>query len=87
MNALRQLLYRLPFRLMGTRMDRELKMTNARRAQFVSFLESSGYRTQHVDRYELALRRRRFVKTTFMWATAFGVAWVAIESAKALTIF
>jgi hypothetical protein len=84
--ALRQLLHRLPFRLRA-RTDRRLRMTDARHAQFVSFLESSGYRTHHPDRYEQSLRRRRTFKGILYWFSAVGASWFVIESAKALTLF
>lgn len=69
------------------RIDRRLRPAATRRAQFVSFLEDSGYRTHSVDSYERSLRRRRAAKVLFVWATAFAVAWVVIESARAVSIF
>jgi len=83
---LRQLLNRLPFHT-SVRTDRRLKMTRARHAQFVSFLQSSGYRTHNVDRYEQSLRRRRAVKGVLYWLSAVGASWIVLESAKALTLF
>lgn len=83
---LRQLLQRLPAR-QPRRLDQRLRTTSSRRAQFVSFLESSGYRTHTVDTYERSLQRRRFAKTALVWAAAFAVAWVVIESARAVSIF
>ena len=83
--VLQQFLYRLPAPT-GLRLDRELRNSGVKRAKFVSYLEASGYRTPHVDSYERSLRRRKMVKVAFFWATAFLVAWVVIESAKALTI-
>lgn len=71
-----------PFRL-----DRCLRVSGVKQAQFVSYLESSGYRTHQVDRYEQSLRRRRFAKAAFFWITAFAAAWVVIESAKALVTY
>ena len=71
-----------PFRL-----DRTLRVSGVKQAQFVSYLESSGYRTHHVDRYEQSLRRRRLAKAVFFWVSAFAAAWVVLESAKALIIY
>ena len=71
-----------PFRL-----DRCLRVSGVKQAQFVSYLESSGYRTHHVDRYEQSLRRRRLAKAVFFWVSAFAAAWVVLESAKALIIY
>lgn len=84
--ALQNFLARLSSR--GARkLDRRLRTTGSRRAQFVSYLESSGYRTHNVDAYERSLQRRRFAKAALVWASAFAVAWVVIESAKAFSIF
>lgn len=71
-----------PFRL-----DRTLRVSGVKQAQFVSYLESSGYRSYQVDRYEQSMRRRRLAKAAFFWATAFAAAWIVIESAKALVIY
>ena len=71
-----------PFRL-----DRTLRVSGVKQAQFVSYLESSGYRSHRVDRYEQGLRRRRFAKAALFWLTAFAAAWIVIESAKALVIY
>jgi uroporphyrinogen-III synthase len=83
---LRHLLQRVPSPT-PRRLDQRLRTTSSRRAQFVSFLESSGYRTHNVDTYERSLQRRRLAKTVCMWAAAFAVAWVVIESARAVSIF
>jgi len=71
-----------PFRL-----DRCLRVSGVKQAQFVSYLESSGYRSHQVDRYEQSLRRRRLAKAAFLWLTAFAAAWIVLESAKALVIY
>jgi len=71
-----------PFRL-----DRTLRVSGVKQAQFVSYLESSGYRSYQVDRYEQSMRRRRLAKAAFFWITAFVAAWIVIESAKALVIY
>jgi hypothetical protein len=71
-----------PFRL-----DRTLRVSGVKQAQFVSYLESSGYRSYQVDRYEQSLRRRRLAKAAFFWGMAFAAAWIVIQSAKALVIY
>jgi hypothetical protein len=83
---LRRLLNQLPISL-GMRSDRQLKATQRRHAQFASYLEETGFRRHDTDHYERNLRRRRTAKALFLWATAFGVAWIALESARALTLF
>lgn len=69
------------------KLDRRLRPTATKRAQFVSFLESSGYRSHSVDSYERRLRRRRLVKVALIAATVYAVAWVVIESARAVSMF
>ena len=69
------------------RLDRRLRLTNTRRVQFVSYLESSGYRARHVDSYERTLKRRRLGKMLLAGALVFGLAWVLIESARAVMLF
>ena len=86
MRLLRQILRHLPIRF-GARSDRHLRHTNARHAQFASFLEQSGYRPHNVDRYERSLQRRQLLKVGLVGAAAALAAWVVIESAQALTLF
>ena len=83
---LRHLLNQLPISL-GMRSDRRLKATRLKHAQFASHLEGTGFGHRDVDYHERGLRRRRAAKALFLWATAFGAAWVVLESAKALTLF
>jgi hypothetical protein len=82
----RHLLNQLPIAF-GMRSDRRLRTTRLKHAQFVSYLEDSGFNSHHVDHHDRSLRRRRIAKSLFLWATAFGVAWVVIESARAVTLF
>jgi len=82
----RHLLNQLPIAF-GMRTDRRLRTTRLKHAQFVSYLEDSGFRTHNVDHHERSLRRRRLAKILFLWATAFGVAWIVLESARAVTLF
>jgi hypothetical protein len=84
--ALRRLLNHLPIAL-GMRSDKRLRTTHVRHAQFACFLEESGFRTHNVDRYERSLRRRRVAKVLCLWASAFGAAWIVLESARAVMMF
>ena len=56
-------------------------------SQFVSFLQRSGFRRVNLDRYERSLRRRRLALAVCGWASALGLTWVVVESAKALSMF
>lgn len=84
--VLQNLLHRLPLRL-WVRSDRQLRWSQAKQAQIASFLEDSGFRSHSPDRYERSLRRRRIARLAFFWLSAFGAAWIALESARALAIF
>ncbi|MBI2497940.1 MAG: hypothetical protein HYV75_08545 [Opitutae bacterium] len=83
---LRHLLNQLPIAL-GQRSDRRLRTASLKHAQFAAFLEESGFGHRDTDHHERSLRRRRAAKALFLWALAFGAAWVALESARALTLF
>ena len=82
----RRLLNHLPIAL-GMRTDKHLRTTRVKHAQFASFLGESGFRSFNVDRYERSLRRRRFGKGLLMWLSAFGAAWIVLESARAVMLF
>jgi hypothetical protein len=84
--TLRRLLNHLPIAL-GMRSDKRLRTAQVKHAQFACYLEETGFRTHNVDRYERSLRRRRVAKHLFLWASAFAVAWIVIESARAVTLF
>lgn len=84
--AFRRLLNHLPIAL-GMRSDKRLRTARVKHAQFACYLEETGFRTHNVDRYERSLRRRRVAKGLFLWATGFGVAWIVLESARAVMLF
>jgi hypothetical protein len=84
--AFRRLLNHLPIAL-GMRSDKRLRTAKVKHAQFACYLEETGFRTHNVDRYERSLRRRRVAKGLFLWVSAFGVAWVVLESARAVVMF
>jgi hypothetical protein len=83
---LRHLLNQLPIPF-GQRSDRRLRTTRLKHAQFASYLEETGFGHHDPDQHERSLRRRRRARGLMLWATAFGVAWIALESARALTMF
>lgn len=83
---LRHLLNQLPI-AHGQRSDRRLRTTRLKHAQFACFLEETGFREHDVDHHERGLRWRRAARKIFLGATALGAAWIALESARALTLF
>ena len=66
---------------------RDLDRTSTRTAQFISFLDESGFRRIDTDKWERRMRRQRVVAYALLWAMVAGFAWVVIESAQALSLF
>ncbi len=62
----------------------DFRMQNA---QFVSFLQKSGFRKRQLDRHERSKRFKKLVTIGFAWAICAGALWVAVESAQALSLF
>jgi len=58
-----------------------------RNAQFVSFLEQSGFRQRLLAREKKGARFARAVGSLAAAALVAGFVWVAIESAQALAYF
>jgi hypothetical protein len=83
--AVERLLWHLPFRP-WVRTDRQLRWSNSKKAQMASFLEDSGFRPHCPGRHERSLRRRRLARAALFWLSAFGAAWIVLESARALTL-
>lgn len=55
--------------------------------RFVSFLTQSNRKALDTDLHDAVLRGRRLMRNILMLALAGGGAWVALESAKALSMF
>lgn len=85
--VLKNLFYRPPIR-MG-RVDNSLiQTTRLRNAQFVSFMsQNESLAAFCSDRYDTRLRRRKWIKVALVLATVTGLAWVVLESAKAISMF
>ncbi|MDQ8205292.1 hypothetical protein [Pelagicoccus sp. SDUM812003] len=58
-----------------------------RNAQFVSFLQQSGFRKRVLNRHEKTKRIKKLVALAFVWSVVLGFAWIAFESAQALELF
>ena len=56
-------------------------------AQFVSFLQKSGFRRQQLDRHEKTKRLKKFVSIALVWIVGGAFLWVLVESAQALELF
>lgn len=66
---------------------RDFDKTSTRNAQFISFLDDSGFRRVDPDKWERRMRRQRAVAYVLLWSMVAGFAWVVIESAQALSLF
>ncbi len=82
-------LFRRPNVRFGLMMDGVRgKRTPVRSAQFVGFLQGSGFRPSYNPaRQEKAMHRRRFVVHLLAAILLLGFVWVMMESAHALSLF
>jgi hypothetical protein len=58
-----------------------------RNARFVSFLAESNRRPLDTDFHDVVLRGRKLFRKVLVVGIILGGAWVALESAHALTVF
>lgn len=82
----RRIINQLPIPV-GTRSGRPLNTTWLKNAQFASFMQESGFRSQPGGHYDRSQRRWRALKAVSLWATAFFAAWILVESGRALAQF
>ena len=80
--ALLNLFRRPPIRF-GLRHDPRSQYRNPR---FASFLAQSN-RKSNTDRHDAVLHGRKLLRQAFVLLLLAGGAWVAVESARALTLF
>ena len=55
--------------------------------RFVSFMTQSNRKALDTDLHDAVLRSRKIMRDVFRLALIGGVAWVVLESAKALSVF
>jgi hypothetical protein len=82
LRALLNLCHRPVYRF-GVRRDPRGRFRDPR---FSSFLSETN-RARNTDMHDVVLRGRKFMRNAFRLAIAGGCAWVALESAKALSVF
>ena len=62
--------------------------TPTRNGQFASFMSVQGCsRRRHPDRHDRRLQLQKLTRLATIVAAAVGCAWVAAESAKAISLF
>ena len=83
LSMLKNLIHRPAIRF-GLARDNKSRFRNPR---FVSFMAQSNQKLLNTDVQDAVLKGRKLAKQC-LWVSLFaGVAWIAIESAKALSIF
>jgi hypothetical protein len=79
---------RIPTFIKGRKEYRRLDRTPVRHGQFASFMSVQGCnRRRHPDRHDRRLRFQKLTRVATFVGAALGFAWVALESAKALSFF
>lgn len=58
-----------------------------RNSRFVSFLAENNRKSLDTDFHDTVLRGRKLMRQALALMVAAGCAWIAIESAHALTVF
>jgi len=79
---------RIPTFIIGRGADRRGPVTPVRSGQFASFMsvQGCGRRRAH-DRHDRRLQFTKLTRTLTKLAAIGGFAWIALESAKALSVF
>lgn len=84
--VLRRLCYRPAIRL--GRIDRGPRdRTHLRSERFASFLAANNRKTLNTDRQDVLLAGRRIVRQILIFGAGAALAWIALESARAVGIF
>jgi hypothetical protein len=87
LSTLKNLFHRPAIR-MGRVDNSRIQTTRIRNAQFISFVAETGSLVPfNTDRYDIRLRRQKTVKGLITLAVVGGLAWIVIESARALSMF
>lgn len=80
--------FRRPSIRMGRVDNSRIRVGPVKSAQFVSFMtESNCLPRRNPDRHDTRLRRLKLAKSLIIAAFAVGLAWVAVESARAIALF
>ena len=68
-------------------LDRSSDDFRMQNAQFVSFLQKSGFRQQLLNRHDKTKRFKKLVSALVAWSLVIDLIWVVVESAQALELF
>tara|TARA_B100000519_G_scaffold193447_1_gene196072 strand:- start:4614 stop:4895 length:282 start_codon:yes stop_codon:yes gene_type:complete len=68
-------------------LDRSSDDFRMQNAQFVSFLQKSGFRQRLLNRHDKTKRLKKIVSALVAGSLVIGLIWVVVESAQALELF
>ncbi|HCR31226.1 MAG TPA: hypothetical protein DIV79_14545 [Opitutae bacterium] len=68
-------------------LDRSSDDFRMQNAQFVSFLQKSGFRYHQLNRHDKSKRLKKLVSALVACSLVVGLIWVVVESAQALELF
>ena len=84
--VIRRLCYRPAIRL--SRIERGPRdRMHLRSERFASFLAANNRKTINTDRQDALLVGRRIMRQLLIFAAGAGLAWIALESARAVGVF
>jgi hypothetical protein len=84
--VLRRLCYRPAIRL-GRIEQGPCNRTHLRSERFASYLAANNRKTLNTDRQDVLLAGRRIVRQFLIFAAGAALAWIALESARAVGMF
>jgi predicted nicotinamide N-methyase len=88
LRALIQAIFHRPTYRFGKVDNARIRRTTLRNAQFVSFMAQQGLgRARYSDGHDARLRRQKIMRFSVACGVIAAVAWVGIESARALSMF
>lgn len=88
LRALIQAIFHRPTYRFGKVDNARIHRTRLRNAQFVSFMAQQGLgRTRYSDSHDARLRRQKYMRVAVTCGVIGAVAWVGLESARALSMF
>ena len=88
LQMLKNLFHRPAIRMARANNGSIQRRSSIRNAGFVSYLsENGGLRARNTDSHDARVRRVKLAKKLAVGALSAGGLWVAIESARALTLF
>lgn len=87
LNYLKSRFRRSPVKVDALLRRRSANEDSVSNAQFVSFLQQSGFRKRALNRHQKSKRLKRTIAIAAIWSFVAACTWIAYESAAALELF